>query len=411
MRISSGNSGCLRHGLLVIEVGLAVALLASAGLLVRSFVHVMSYDSGFDASNTLTGVTSLHAGVASLSGPSTMWSRGRYLNFVDQLLLRLKALPGVKVAALTSTLPLDSANVNAVIAFDGEPIPPIGQRQAVLMTDITAEYFRCVGTPILTGRAFNPADNETSPLVAIVNLTFAKRFFAGDAVGKRFKTNSGGQSGGFKTITIVGIVDDVRHGSLEQGVQPEAFRPLSQGTSGWTLKLVLRTSENPALLANAMRAAVTEVDARQPVFDVQTMDQRVSDLVARRRLIMLLIACFAMLAVILSAVGVYGVFSYSVKQRAHEMGIRLVLGASRGGLLRLIVMQAARLIALGGILGVGTALILSRLLASLLVGVTPHDAVSFSLAWALMTFVALLASTMPAAGAVRTDLVAVLRSE
>jgi hypothetical protein len=315
------------------------------------------------------------------------------------------------VTALTSTLPLESANVNAVIAFDGEPIPPIGQRQAVLMIDITPEYFRSVETPILTGRAFNFADNETSPLVAIVNSTFAKRFFAGDAVGRRFKTNAGGKRGEFKTITVVGIVDDVRHGSLEHDVEPEVFRPITQGTSGWTIKLVLRTSENPALLANAMRAAVTAVDARQPVFDVQTMDQRISDIVARRRLIMLLIACFAMLAVVLSAVGVYGGFSYSVNQRAHEMGIHLALGASRGGLLRLIVMQAARLIAMGGILGVGTALALSKLLSSLLVGVTPHDAVSFSLAWALMTVVALLVSTIPAADAARADLVSVLHSE
>jgi putative ABC transport system permease protein len=141
------------------------------------------------------------------------------------------------------------------------------------------------------------------------------------------------------------------------------------------------------------------------------MDRRVLDATAQRRLIMLLIVCFAMLAVVLSAVGVYGVFAYSVTQRTHEMGIRLALGASRGGLLRLVVMQAARLITLGGILGVGAALALSKLLANLLFGVAPRDAVSFSLAWALMTVVALLASTIPAAKAARTDLVSVLHSE
>jgi ABC-type antimicrobial peptide transport system permease subunit len=160
-----------------------------------------------------------------------------------------------------------------------------------------------------------------------------------------------------------------------------------------------------------MRKAVLAVDPEQPIFDIETMDQRVSDQVAQRRLLMLLIACFALLAVILSAVGVYGVFAYSVSQRTQEMGIRLALGASRRGLLGLIVAEAARLIAIGGILGILTALALSKLLASMLVGVQPHDAVSFSLAWILMTLVALVASTIPASQAARTDLVSVLHSE
>jgi predicted permease len=411
MRLSSGREQrFFRQGLLVIEVGLALVLLACAGLLVRSFAHVMSYDSGFDASNTLTGTTALHAGVVSLKGPSTAWSKERALNFIDQLLLRLKALPGVKVAALSTTLPLDPGG-QAPIAYDGIPIPPQGQWLLSFVTYITPEYFRVVETPVLTGRAFDSTDNESSPLVAIVNLAFAKRFFAGDALGKRFKVNDGSHGEQFVTVTIVGVVDDVRHGSLEQDPEPEAFRPVTQGSSIYRLRLVLRTSGNPALLANAMRKAVTAIDARQPVFDIETMDQRVSDLVAQRRLIMLLIVCFAMLAVVLSAVGVYGVFVYSVTQRAHEMGIRLALGSSRFGVLRLVVTQAAWLIGLGGVLGLGAALALSKLLASLLVGVTPHDPTSFSLAWALMTTVALLASAIPASQAAQTNLIAVLHSD
>jgi predicted permease len=417
MRMSSGREQrLLRHSLLVMEVGLAVALLASAGLLVRSFVRVMSYDSGFDASNTLTGVTSLKSGVTTLSGPSTLWPRERYFNFYDQLLPRLKALPGVQFAALTSTLPLDSLQDDKMMAFEGVPLPPIGRRQLVPITEITPHYFRAVGTPILAGRPFSSTDNETSPPVVIVNVSFAKRFFGGNALGKRFKTDAVQASDSFNknqlsSVTIVGVVDDVRHGAPEQDVQPEAFQPLAQGARVENIKLVLRTGENPALLANAMRAAVTSVDAKQPVFDIQTMEQGVSDLVAQRRLIMLLIASFAMLAVVLSAVGVYGVFAYSVNQRRQEMGIRLALGSTRGGVLRLVVMQAAWLIGLGGILGLGAALGLSRLLASLLVGVTPHDPVSFSLAWALMTVVALLASTLPASQAARTDLITVLHSD
>jgi ABC-type antimicrobial peptide transport system permease subunit len=279
------------------------------------------------------------------------------------------------------------------------------------MISITPDYFRVVGTTILKGRAFNGDDRDGAARVTIVNRAFANRFFAGDALGKRFNANIGGTTAyDFKTVTIIGIADDVRHGGLENEVRPEAFLPMDQLPQG-KISIAIRTGNDPGSLANPMRQAVTTVDSNQPVFDVQTMDQRVSEATAQRRLTMLLTACFALLAVVLSAVGVYGVFAYSVSQRAQEMGIRLALGASRGGLLRFVVMQAARLITMGGILGVGAALVLSKLLASMLVGVTSHDAVSFSLAWALMTLVALLASTIPAAQAARTDLVSVLHSE
>ena len=211
-------------------------------------------------------------------------------------------------------------------------------------------------------------------------------------------------------VTIVGVVDDVRRGGLEQDTQPEMYLPMAQLPKN-SIGIVVRTTNNPSTLANGLRGAVAAVDSDQPVFDIETMDQRVSNAVAQRRLIMLLITCFALLAVVLSAVGVYGVFSYTVTQRMQEMGIRLALGASRMGLLRLVVMEAGQLILLGGTLGVVAAFAVSRLLSSLLVGITPHDALTFTLAWALMTTVALLASTVPAANAARTDLLAVLRAE
>jgi predicted permease len=410
-RMSSGREHrFLRQSLLVSEVALALVLLACAGLLVRSFARVMSYDSGFEASNMLTGTVTLHTGVSSLRGPTTAWSEGRAKGFMDQVMVRLKALPGVQVAALTTALPLDFPG-SAAVAYDGVPIPPQGKWLNSAVTAITPQYFQAVETPLLKGRVFASTDNETAPRVAIVNMAFARRFFAGDAVGKRFKVNDGSHGEEFIPLTIVGEVDDVRHGGLETDPEPELFRPLAQAPSVFSLKLVLRTSAEPALLANAMRKAVVAVDSQVPVFDVQTMEQRVSDLVAQRRLIMLLIVCFALLAVILSAVGVYGVFTYSVTQRAHEMGIRLALGSSRMGVLRLVMSQAAQLIALGGVIGFTAALALSRLLASLLVGITPHDPVSFLGAWVLMTVVALLASAVPAAQAARTDLIATLHSE
>lgn len=405
LRITSGREQrLLRHTLLIVEIGLAVVLLASAGLLIRSFINVLNYDSGFDSGNTLIGNT--------LIGYQSRDAYGMHIrSFVDQLLPRLHALPGVQTATIASAMPLESTMANTAIAFEGVPLPPIGTWPTMSMISVTPEYFHVVGTTILQGRSFKDSDRDGAPLVTIVNHAFADRFFAGDALGKRFKGNfSGSTAYDFKTFTVVGIADDVRHGGLETKVKPEAFLPMDQFPQG-KISIAVRTEHDAGSFANVLRQAVTTVDSNQPLFDIQTMDQRVSDATAQRRLIMLLTACFALLAVVLSAVGVYGVFAYSVNQRKQEMGIRLALGASRRGLLRLVVMQAARLITTGGILGVGTALILNQLLASQLVGVTSHDAVSFSLAWVLMTLVALLASTIPAAQAARTDLVSTLHSE
>ena len=407
LHISSGREQrLLRHGLLVIEVGLAVVLLSSAGLLVRSFINVLRYDSGFDPGNMLTGITELtsqrYAGEA---------GEDRIRSFVDELVPRLQALPGVEAAAVTNALPLQPTIASTTIMFSTTSTSSANLSLAYRIS-VTPDYFRTVNTTIFKGRALTTEDNKTSPRVAIVNRTFAKQFFAGDALGRRFErwVEARKKPDQFTWITIVGIADDVRHSGLEQEVRPEFFVPMDQFADG-RLNIALRTANDPALLADALRRAVAGVDKEQPIFDIQTMDQRVSDAIAQRRLIMLLIVCFAMLAVVLSAVGVYGVFAYSVSQRRHELGIRLALGSPRNGLLRLIVMQAARLIVAGSVLGAGAALLLSRLLASLLVGVYPHDAVSFWLAWALMTIVALIASTLPAADAARTDLLSVLHSE
>jgi predicted permease len=412
MRIShGGEQRALRHSLLIAEVALAVVLLASAGLLLRSFVNVLRFEAGFDPSDTFTGTTLLysprylHAGEHGMLAPSP----DRIRSFVDNLLPLLKALPGVQSAAIAGALPLGVTDGTSITFGSPAAPPPIGERESAPLISITPDYFRTVGTPVIRGRAFNNNDTATSPLVAIVNQAFAKRYFNGDALGQRFNRMVAPPNQ-FVSTTIVGIAEDVRHNGIERQVSPEFYLPESQAPST-DIYIALRSNTDPILLANAMRKAVLAVDPEQPLFDIETMDQRVSDLVAQRRLIMLLIACFAALAVILSAVGVYGVFAYSVSQRTQEMGIRLALGASRRRLLALIVAQAARLIAIGGVLGLGGAFLLSRLLTSMLVGVQPHDAVSFSVAWLLMTVVALLASMIPASHAARTDLVSILHAE
>jgi ABC-type antimicrobial peptide transport system permease subunit len=247
--------------------------------------------------------------------------------------------------------------------------------------------------------------------VVIVNLAFARHYFSGDALGKKFFigqfVNNAFQ---FVPTTVVGVTADVRHNGIEHDVEPEFFVPITQ-IPAYNLDLILRSSTDPKLLASAMRRALTVVDREQPLFDIQTMEERVGNLVAQRRLIMLLIACFALLAVVLSAVGIYGVFIYSVSQRRQEMGIRLALGSSRGRLIRLVVLQAAQLILAGGVVGLVVAFLSARLLASMLSGVSPHDPLSFLLAWALMTLTALSASIFPARSAARTNLISVLHSE
>jgi predicted permease len=403
MRITSGREQrLLRHGLLVLEVGLAVVLLSCSGLLIRSFVNVLHYDAGFDPSHTLTAVTLLSGNRYS--------SQEALQSFGDQLLPRLQALYGVQAAALTGALPLGPAD-GSEFTFEDNPNPPLGLRHDATTISITPDYFRAVGTPLIAGRPFNNDDSASSPSVVIVNRAFAKLYFGGNAIGKHFRIGEVvNHHPEMVPATVVGIAENVRHNGLEQEVQPEYYVPMAQ-LPEVNIVLVLRTTTDPASLANGMRKAVLAVDPEQPLFDVATMDERITDSLSQRRLVMLLIAGFALLAVTLSAVGVYGVFAYSVSQRTQEMGIRLALGASRTGLLRLVVSQAASLILIGSTFGIGAALILSRLLESALVGVTPHDALSFSGAWTLMTTVALLASLIPATAAAFTDLNTVLRAE
>ena len=405
LRMSAGREQrLLRHGLLIAEIGLGVALLAAAGLLIRSFANVLDNDSGFDARQSLTGVVQLQKDTPSET----------VKGFVDRLLPRLRAIPGVRTAAVTSGLPLDEMLFcpNTALAFGDGPLPPLGQRQSGCAISTTPDYFHAAGTLVLKGRSFNERDNAASVPVAIVNQAFARLYFHGDALGRRFRTNILAQNHerDFTGRTIVGIVQDVRYYSLEDAAEPVIYLPMDQVPLP-RINLLLRSDVEPASLASAMRRAVTAADAQQPLFDVETMEERVRDAVAPRRLVMLLTACFAMLAVVLSGVGVYGVFTYSVGQRKQEMGIRLALGASRARVVRLVSLQAMRLILAGSALGLGAALLVSRLLSSMLVGVSGHDPFSLFAAWALMTAIALLASIIPAARAARTDLISVLHSE
>jgi predicted permease len=389
----------LRSALLVAEIGLAVLLLTGAGLLIRSFAHVLENGAGFDPRQCLT--VKVERNPAEEPEKTT--------EFGQQLLPRLQATPGVQAAAIGSALPLEHVYRGRTLAFGDGPPLPVGQRPGARSISISPEYFAATGTRLLQGRAFTRADNGGAVPVAIVNQTFARKYLNGDALGQHFRINLHGHNI-FTPITAVGVVQDVHYDSLEAEIEPVIYLPFDQ-VPDHEVNIVLRSSDEPAALTAAVRKAVIDTDPMQPVFDIATMQSRLSRSLAQRRMIMLLIAAFALLAMILAGVGVYGAFSYWVSQRRQEMGIRLALGSPRPDLMRLIVMQALRLILAGGIAGIAGAWFLDRLLASTLVGVKVHDPVSLSLAWVLMTLIAVLGSSVPAMNAAGTDLNSVLRSE
>jgi predicted permease len=394
---SSRQQRRLRSILLVSEIGLAVLLLTGAGLLIRSFVHVLQAGTGFDPRQCMTAKTQRNR----LEEPEKTRA------FAQQLLPRLKALPGVRAAAVGSALPLEYIYRKKTLVFGDGPPLPIGQRPQANTISISPEYFAVTDTRLLRGHTFTDADR--APVhVAIINQAFAQKYFEGDAIGKQFRIDLGHDV--FTPTTVVGIVQDVRYGGLEADVEPVIYLPFGLVPER-EVNILLRSSIEPASLASAMRKAVIDTDPTQPLFDVATMESRLSQSLAQRRLIMLLIAVFAVLATILAGVGVYGAFTYSVSQRRQEMAIRLALGSSRTEVLRLIVSQAIRLILAGVVVGIAGAWFLDRLLVSMLVGIRVHDPVSLSLAGALMALIALVGCTLPARNAARTNVISVLHSE
>ena len=291
--ISSGRQQRqLRSVLLVSEIGLAVVLLTGAGLLIRSFVNVLRGDSGYDPRQCLTAQLQRNYSEAPEKTSS----------FVQQLLRRLQALPGVQTAAIASNLPLQNISPNTAILPGDGPLPPIGQWKSNCAISVSSKYFRAVGTHVLGGRTFDDQDRANSVPVVIVNQTFASQFLEGDALGKQIRTNIGSRSQGpdqFTRRTIVGVVQDVRYNGAEGHVEPVIYLPIEQ-VPEWDLNILLRTNVEPGSLSSAVRKAVIDIAPEQPLFDIQTMEGRISQLLAQRRLIMLLIASFALLALILS---------------------------------------------------------------------------------------------------------------
>jgi putative ABC transport system permease protein len=388
----------LRSLLVVADVALALLLLAGAGLMMKSFARLLEVNPGFDPSKTLT------LGV-SLWGPKAQ--DAPTVAFFQQVVERVRALPGVESAGVVSQLPLGGNLDMYGVHVEDKSLPNPEDDPSADRYSISPGYLRAMRIPLLRGREFNEQDIVSSPKVALVNESMARQFWPGeDPVGKRLRM--GDTKGPWRTV--VGVVGDVLHRGLDAPHTIQIYLPNTQFTDSDVL-LVVRTSKEPALLAGAVRQEIAAIDPKAPVSGVATMEEIVAASVANQRFAALLFGVFAGIALLLAAFGIYGVISYGVAQRAHEIGIRMALGAKRGEVLQLVVGEAMRPALLGAVLGLGAALVLTRLLAGLLFSVKPSDPVTLALVFLVLLVVALLACYLPARRASRVDPVIALRYE
>ncbi|HEX8556616.1 MAG TPA: ABC transporter permease [Pyrinomonadaceae bacterium] len=388
----------VRNLLVTAEVGLALLLLIGAGLLARSYMLLNQVKLGFDPDKALT----MHFVL-----PDYKYTEDRMsLAFFDQLLPRLAAAPGVESVGLVSNLPLSGAATSITFTIEGQPPPSPQDRPLADYTLVTPGFFDALRIPVVRGRPFGDQDTATSPGVVLINEAMARRYWPGeDAVGKTISV-SGGKYAGRRQV--VGVVSNVRRASLSDEPRPEMYVPYAQQPERYVY-MVVRTRENPLGLAPVVRGEVLAIDRDQPVTQVRTMAQVVTDSESRRRFNLLLMCLFAGLALVLALVGIYGVVAYSVTQRAHEIGIRMALGARPGAVVRLIVRQGMFPALVGTVGGLLTAYALTRVMSSMLYEVSATDPAVFVCASAALLLVALLAIYLPARRITKIDPVTVLR--
>jgi len=399
-----GHRKWLRHFLVVSEVALALVLLIGAGLLIKSFSRLRDVNPGFRTDGVLTFQVTLAEGKAS----------PQKVNFIKQIVERLKALPVVQAVAATDSLPLTQFNRISPAEIEGRP--PIDLRKAkpgevrpVSRPTVTLDYFNAMGIPLRNGRAFTLQDARSPAESVIVTEAFEKHHFPGQsAVGKRIRLLARGAEPRWQTV--VGVVSDVRQSGLAGDVLPEVYSPELEDVGG-DLSFVIRATGEPTSLISAVRATVAEVEPNQALHNVMTMEQRLANTTTSRRLNTVLLGSFAGVALLLAVVGIYGVMSYAVTQRRREIGVRMALGAQRGDVSRLVIGEGMKLVLIGALLGLGGALALTRLLKTLLFGVSATDPLTFIVIAPLLIIVALLACWIPARRATKVDPLIALRHE
>jgi putative ABC transport system permease protein len=397
----------LRSALVVSEIALAMVLLVGAGLLVRSFISLLRTDPGF-ASDRVVGLQTF------------IWDRyttpQQRATYVEQVLERLRSVPGVTAAGVTTALPFFESSISSSLPFtiEGETAPPAGQEPTAFYTIATNDYFASLAVPLVSGRLFTQFDRAGAPLVILINETMAKRFFPGkDPVGKKILVR-GGQRGQSQSAPapseIIGVVGDLRHEGLDQEPRPEYFRPYDQWLTG-SIIFTVRTSSAPATLIPILKARLWEVNGTQPIYQVATLDNLIGDSLKARRFSLLLLGSLAALALVLALVGIYGVMSLATRQRTHEIGVRMALGAEGGDVLRLVMAHGLKLASVGVGLGLVGAFAMTRLLRTLLYEVSATDPLTFIQVALLLIIAAVVACYIPARRATKVDPMIALRYE
>jgi predicted permease len=391
----------MRRMFVITEVALALVLLVGAGLLIKSFLRLQQVDGGFRPDGVFTMRVSL---------PQARYSeRAKIRGFYDQVIARMERVPGIEEVGAVSALPLSGTGFSGTVTIDTPHVPSEDASPEADQSIVTPNYFRVMRIQLLSGRYFDERDRETSPPVAIIDESLAHAYWPGEsAIGKRMKR--GGAQSTNPWMTIVGVVRHVRIRSLELHSRVQLYWPHAQLPSP-ALTFAVRTSNGPASYAPALQKQVLAVDPEQPVYAVRTMEELLAESLARRRLVLTLFALFAGVAMLLAAVGIYGILSYMVAQRSHEMGIRMALGASPGDVQRLVMGQSLSLTMAGVALGLGGALALTGFMTSLLFNVKPGDPVTLILVAAFLSIVALAASFVPARRATQVDPMHALRQE
>ncbi len=405
---SSSSGGRLRNLLTISEVALSMILLIGAGLLIRSFVRLLQVNPGFETRNILT---------VRLTLPRYAYPEAAtQAAFYAQLMEHVKALPGVIAAGATSDLPPTKGSHSSNISIEGQP--PIDSSSAALAVQqrlATPDYFRVMGIPLIAGRAFSEADTSSTSPVVVINQAFARRFFPNEnPINQHLKFGSA--EGSNPWLTIVGVVGDVRGSGVDKQPNSEMYlsseqhkflpsNPLPQ------MYLVVRTTNDPSSLAAAVLGAVRALDKDLPLPQARTMEDFLAASIAERRSNMLLLGMFAVIAMILAGVGIYGVISYSVAQRTHEIGVRVALGAQSRDVLALVVGNGMRLALMVIAIGLGGAVALTRWMANLLFGVTPTDVATFAAVSVALMIVAFVACYVPARRATKVDPMVALRCE
>jgi putative ABC transport system permease protein len=402
-----------RRGLVITEFALSLVLMIAAALLLHSFWDLLNVRTGFNTRNVLTVRTRMpYPNDASVDKYATA---SQEAPFVQELIRRFASLPGVEEVAIgdPATIPLDQTghelNVlegHVYVTFEGQKVdqqkPTVVQRARV-----TPGYFHLLGLTLVRGRLFNEFDNDTAPQVAVVNDAFARTYWPNEnALGKRFKSTRPDAP----WITVIGVIANARTESLAQADVPQLYLNLYQ-TGAKHLAILLRGHLNTARIADEVRTQVQALDSTLPVFGAQTLTETVSASLSQRRFSLEVIALFALTALLLASIGVYGVISYLVTERTREIGIRLALGAQKSNILRVILQQGFQLAVAGAAIGIVCAVIVSHLMASLLYGVKPTDPLSFGGVAALFVGVALLACYLPARRAMKIDPMVALRHE